>query len=103
MFVSLLSMVQSSVVWMGLAGGLVVCTVGAARGELSVGDTVLFISLMSQLYGPLTVIGSYYRQVRPAWGGPRHLQPPRCAGLMTPMPPPSLPGVQGAGGCGEHV
>lgn len=62
-FLSLLSMVQSMVVWVGLAGGLIVCIWGCSRGTLTVGDTVLFITMMQQLYVPLTYFGSYYRQV----------------------------------------
>lgn len=65
-FLSLLSLVQSLVVWVGLAAGLVYCVWGSSRGRVSVGDTVLFISMMQQLYVPLTFFGSYYRQVRPA-------------------------------------
>jgi ABC-type multidrug transport system fused ATPase/permease subunit len=65
-FLSLLSLVQSLVVWLGLAAGLVVCVWGSSRGRVSVGDTVLFISMMQQLYVPLTFFGSYYRQAR-AW------------------------------------
>lgn len=62
-FLSLLSLVQSLVVWVGLAAGLVYCVWGSSRGRVSVGDTVLFISMMQQLYVPLTFFGSYYRQV----------------------------------------
>lgn len=62
-FLSLLSLVQSLVVWLGLAAGLVFCIWGSSRGTVSVGDTVLFISMMQQLYVPLTFFGSYYRQV----------------------------------------
>lgn len=63
-FLSILSMVQSTVVWVGLASGMVVCVWGVAHGELTVGDAVLFITIMNQLYVPLTYFGSYYRQVR---------------------------------------
>eukprot|EP00878_Enallax_costatus_P021099 GHUV01022330.1.p1 GENE.GHUV01022330.1~~GHUV01022330.1.p1 ORF type:complete len:415 (+),score=133.81 GHUV01022330.1:1421-2665(+) len=68
-FLSLLSMVQSMVVWVGLAGGLIVCIWACSRGSLTVGDTVLFITMMQQLYVPLTYFGSYYRQVRHHRGG----------------------------------
>jgi hypothetical protein len=51
------------VVWIGLAAGLIVCVWGSSRGTLTVGDTVLFITMMQQLYVPLTYFGSYYRQV----------------------------------------
>lgn len=62
-FLSLLSIVQSTVVWVGLASGLIVCVWGVAQGTLTVGDTVLFVTMMQQLYVPLTFFGSYYRQV----------------------------------------
>jgi len=37
---------------------------GVVEGTLTVGDAVLFITVMNQLYVPLTYFGSYYRQVR---------------------------------------
>lgn len=76
-FLSLLSLVQSLVVWLGLAAGLVFCVWGSSRGRVSVGDTVLFISMMQQLYVPLTFFGSYYRQVRPSaarWQPGQHVE-----------------------------
>lgn len=76
-FLSLLSLVQSWVVWLGLAAGLVFCVWGSSRGRVSVGDTVLFISMMQQLYVPLTFFGSYYRQVRPlraSWQPGQHMK-----------------------------
>ena len=63
-FLSLLSIIQAAVVWAGLAAGMVVCVAGVARGELTVGDAVLFATMMTQLYVPLTFFGSYYRQAR---------------------------------------
>lgn len=57
------------VVWVGLAGGLIVCIWGCSRGTLTVGDTVLFITMMQQLYVPLTYFGSYYRQVSENYHG----------------------------------
>ena len=49
------------------------CIRGIVAGALTVGDAVLFLTLMNQLYAPLSFFGSYYRQVRlgsgPA-GGP---------------------------------
>lgn len=83
-FLSLLSLVQSLVVWLGLAAGLVVCVWGSSRGRVSVGDTVLFISMMQQLYVPLTFFGSYYRQVRlaPAACLPGHERACACGGSV---------------------
>ena len=36
---------------------------GVVDGTLTVGDAVLFITVVNQLYVPLSVFGSYYRQV----------------------------------------
>mgnify|MGYP001807331395 CR=1 FL=1 len=37
---------------------------GVADHSLTVGDSVLFLSLMAQLYGPLNFFGSYYRTIQ---------------------------------------
>lgn len=74
-FLSMLSMVQASVAWIGLASGLVVCVWGVAEGSLTVGDTVLFVTMMQQLYVPLTYFGSYYRQVSMYWKLLEHVAP----------------------------
>lgn len=42
------------------------CDQGVAEGRLTVGDAVLFITLMQQLYGPLNYFGSYCARL--AWG-----------------------------------
>ena len=34
---------------------------GVSQGTLTVGDAVLFLSLLQQLYAPLNYFGSYYR------------------------------------------
>eukprot|EP00798_Chlamydomonas_sp_ICE-L_P011549 gene11549-34266_t len=66
-FLSLLSIAQSLVQWVGLASGMVICVMGVVNGTLTVGDTVLFLTMMNQLYIPLTYFGSYYyRQVQKA-------------------------------------
>lgn len=63
-FLAMLSITQATVVWAGLASGMLVCVWGVAHQTLTVGDAVLFITMMNQLYIPLTFFGSYYRQVR---------------------------------------
>ncbi|GFR40170.1 hypothetical protein Agub_g727 [Astrephomene gubernaculifera] len=65
-FLAMLSITQASVVWLGLAAGMVVCVRGVVGGSLTVGDAVLFVTMMNQLYVPLTFFGSYYRQVQKA-------------------------------------
>lgn len=48
-----LNVLQSLIIWIGLAAGMVVITAGIAKDILTVGDAVLFVSLVQQLYGPL--------------------------------------------------
>ncbi|KAL4429585.1 hypothetical protein ABPG77_008634 [Micractinium sp. CCAP 211/92] len=62
--ISLLNIAQSVLVFLGLAMGLVVCVRGIVSGVLTVGDAVLFLSLMNQLVAPLSFFGSYYRQIQ---------------------------------------
>ena len=45
-FLSMLAIVQSLVQWVGLASGMVICVRGVANGSLSVGDAVLFITMV---------------------------------------------------------
>ena len=43
---------------------------GVAEGSLSVGDAVLFVTLMQQLYAPLNFFGTYYRMIQQVgWAG----------------------------------
>ena len=37
---------------------------GVAEGALTVGDAVLFVTLMQQLYAPLNYFGTYYRTIQ---------------------------------------
>ena len=61
-----LNIAQSTVIFTGMAAGMVVCTSGVADGSLTVGDAVLFVTLMQQLYAPLNFFGSYYRMIQTA-------------------------------------
>lgn len=48
------------------APGLSPCLIGqgVANGSLTVGDAVLFVTLMQQLYAPLNYFGTYYRTIQ---------------------------------------
>jgi ATP-binding cassette subfamily B (MDR/TAP) protein 6 len=61
-----LNVAQSVVIFFGMAAGMVVCTAGIADGSLTVGDAVLFVTLMQQLYAPLNFFGTYYRMIQAA-------------------------------------
>ena len=61
---NLLNIAQALVIWVGIAAGMMVCTAGVADGSLTVGDVVLFVTLMQQLYAPLNFFGSYYRMLQ---------------------------------------
>jgi ABC-type multidrug transport system fused ATPase/permease subunit len=93
--ISLLNIAQSALVFVGLALGLVVCVRGIVAGQLTVGDAVLFLSLMAQLVAPLSFFGSYYRQVMggrgvdlPAGSVRDGWLPARPARCSIPAPPP---------------
>ncbi|KAG2483230.1 hypothetical protein HYH03_017887 [Edaphochlamys debaryana] len=62
--INVLNVVQSAIMFCGISSGLVVCAAGVSAGSLTVGDAVLFLSLMAQLYGPLNFFGSYYRTIQ---------------------------------------
>lgn len=59
-----LNLVQGLIMFSGVAAGMAVCAAKVASGALTVGDAVLFLSLMSQIYAPLNYFGSYYRQIQ---------------------------------------
>jgi ATP-binding cassette subfamily B (MDR/TAP) protein 6 len=59
-----LNVVQSLIISTGLICGMVVCVRGVAAGELTVGDVVLFVTMLNQLYAPLNFFGTYYRVIQ---------------------------------------
>uniref|UniRef100_A0A7R9V3N9 Uncharacterized protein n=1 Tax=Chlamydomonas euryale TaxID=1486919 RepID=A0A7R9V3N9_9CHLO len=59
-----LNAIQSMVMFAGTASGLLVCLGAVSRGEMSVGDTVLYLALMAQLYQPLAFFGMNYRVIQ---------------------------------------
>lgn len=63
---NVLNVLQSFIIFAGLISGLLICTYGVVSGTLTVGDTVLFITMMQQLYAPLNFFGTYYRMLQNA-------------------------------------
>lgn len=59
-----LNIVQSLIMFLGVSSGLLVCLAAVQRGTMTVGDTVLYMAMMSQLYQPLAFFGSNYRVIQ---------------------------------------
>ncbi|KAI8615677.1 P-loop containing nucleoside triphosphate hydrolase protein [Chytriomyces sp. MP71] len=60
----LVNLAQNTVITTGLAVGCLLCAGRVVRGELTVGDFIMFISYLVQLYGPLNSFGGYYRMLQ---------------------------------------
>ncbi|EDQ85337.1 uncharacterized protein MONBRDRAFT_29256, partial [Monosiga brevicollis MX1] len=58
---SLLNTVQSVIIISGLLGGTLLCGYLVSIGRLTVGDFVLYVTYVVQLYSPLNYFGTYYR------------------------------------------
>ncbi|KAJ3405361.1 Homocysteine S-methyltransferase 1 [Chytriomyces hyalinus] len=61
---TLLNMAQNTVITVGLACGSLLCAGRVVRGELTVGDFIMFITYIVQLYQPLNFFGTYYRVIQ---------------------------------------
>ena len=61
------------------------------QGQRTVGDAVLFITMMNNLCVPLTYFGSYYRQVSVCRGRGGALSASYLPPLPVTSPPPALP------------
>ena len=55
---NLLNSVQNLIIIVGLLGGSLLCGKMVSQGDLTVGDFVLFISYIVQLYAPLNFFGT---------------------------------------------
>lgn len=64
---SLLNVGQSVVITVGLAGGTFLCGYEVSQGKLTIGDFVLFITYITQLYMPLNWFGTYFRMIQAAF------------------------------------
>ncbi|KAL7749629.1 ATP-binding cassette-type vacuolar membrane transporter Hmt1 [Sorochytrium milnesiophthora] len=58
---SLLRMTQNIVIQLGLLVGCLLCAKRVSDGVMTVGDFVMYLTYITQLYGPLNWFGSYYR------------------------------------------
>jgi ABC-type transport system involved in Fe-S cluster assembly fused permease/ATPase subunit len=64
---ALLNVSQSTVIAVGLAGGAMLCGYEVSQGERTVGDFVMFITYVAQLYAPLNWFGTYFRMIQAAF------------------------------------
>ena len=64
----LLNFAQSSLIAVGLTIGSLYCAwLVSVKGELTVGDYILFGTYILQLYSPLNFFGTYYRLIQQAF------------------------------------
>ncbi|KAJ3385656.1 Homocysteine S-methyltransferase 1 [Entophlyctis sp. JEL0112] len=59
-----LNTAQNTVITTGLAAGCLVCVHGVVVGRLTVGDFIMFVTYILQLYQPLNFFGTYYRVIQ---------------------------------------
>lgn len=60
----LLNTTQNVVITVGLLVGCILCISEIMDKEMTVGDFVLFLAYITQLYGPLNWFGTYYRVIQ---------------------------------------
>ena len=61
---NVLNLSQNVIITIGLAAGCLLCAWQVVQDVLSVGDFVLFLTYITQLYGPLNWFGTYYRVIQ---------------------------------------
>ncbi|ORX44552.1 P-loop containing nucleoside triphosphate hydrolase protein [Piromyces finnis] len=62
---TLLNLIQNVIIQTGLLVGCFICALRIMRLEgMTVGDFVLYLSYITQLYGPLNWFGNYYRAIQ---------------------------------------
>lgn len=64
---NVLNISQSVIITGGLLAGMLYCGKLVVEGKLTVGDFVLFITYVRQLYTPLNFFGTYYRLIQAAF------------------------------------
>ncbi|CAI2173840.1 5309_t:CDS:10 [Funneliformis geosporum] len=61
---NMLNLSQNLVITVGLLAGCLLCAWKVTIGDFGVGDFILFITYINQLYGPLNWFGTYYRMIQ---------------------------------------
>ncbi|KAL5261169.1 hypothetical protein ACHWQZ_G007019 [Mnemiopsis leidyi] len=61
---NMLNLIQNMIISVGTLGGCILIVYDVHAGRLSVGDFVLFVSYIRQLYLPLNWFGTYYRMIQ---------------------------------------
>ncbi|KAI9325906.1 P-loop containing nucleoside triphosphate hydrolase protein [Zopfochytrium polystomum] len=61
---SFLNTAQNTVITLGLTAGCLLCASRVVAGELTIGDFIMFITYILQLYQPLNFLGTYYRMIQ---------------------------------------
>ncbi|KAI9140536.1 hypothetical protein BKA69DRAFT_1125616 [Paraphysoderma sedebokerense] len=61
---SMLNLTQNIIIQLGLLAGCLLCAKRVVDGIMTVGDFVLYLTYINQLYGPLNWFGSYYRVIQ---------------------------------------
>ncbi|CAG8506513.1 9915_t:CDS:10, partial [Scutellospora calospora] len=60
----ILNTAQNVTIQFGLLAGLLLCAIRIAKNEMSIGDFVMYLSYILQLYAPLNWFGNYYRTIQ---------------------------------------
>ncbi|PKC56820.1 P-loop containing nucleoside triphosphate hydrolase protein [Rhizophagus irregularis] len=60
----ILNTTQNVVIQLGLLAGCLLCASRIRRDEMSVGDFIMYLTYIIQLYGPLNWFGNYYRVIQ---------------------------------------
>ncbi|RHZ69556.1 hypothetical protein Glove_283g145 [Diversispora epigaea] len=60
----ILNTAQNLIIQCGLLAGCILCASRISKGEMDVGDFVMYLTYILQLYGPLNWFGNYYRVIQ---------------------------------------
>jgi len=60
----ILNTTQNVVIQLGLLAGCLLCASRIRKGEMGVGDFIMYLTYIIQLYGPLNWFGNYYRVIQ---------------------------------------